>query len=214
MVKSGMPSPVGHVIGGIATAWAADLLPGHRSGRTAPPTASFSRRSGGALTLLCAGLAALPDMDLVSSVHRTVTHSLTATAIVTIVAIVVTGWVTPKSNPYPQRRPHIGALRVGLMCGAAYASHLFLDWLAVDRNPPAGIQLLWPFNSRWFISGVDVFPQTERREFFSWPSIATNVKAIAWEAATMLPILAALWLIRVKALARLATELSRGDHAP
>ena len=53
-----MPSPLGHALGGIAASWAADLLPGPRAWRTAGRDASFYRRAGGALTLICAGLAA------------------------------------------------------------------------------------------------------------------------------------------------------------
>jgi membrane-bound metal-dependent hydrolase YbcI (DUF457 family) len=105
-------------------------------------------------------------------------------------------------------------IRVALMCGAAYGSHLVLDWVAVDRNPPAGFQLLWPFSQAWFISGLDFFPETERRRFLSWPSIQTNLVAVAWESATLVPIVALLWLVRVKALARFAAQLSGRDHAP
>ena len=39
-----------------------------------------------------------------------------------------------------------------------------------------------------------------------------NVEAIAQEVAILMPIVLALWLVRVKALAGLASELARGDH--
>ena len=211
-----MPSPVGHAIGGLAVAWAADLVPGVRGWRTAAPTASFARRSGGALTLVCAGLGVLPDADLFLTTHRTVTHSVVAAFVVTIVAAAVTGWVTRErgaaaASPAVRRGPLV--VRIALMCGAAYATHLLLDWLAVDRTPPAGIQLLWPFSPHWFISGLDIFPQTERRQFLSLPSMRTNLVSLVWESATLLPVLGLLWLIRIKALARLAAELSRSDHS-
>jgi hypothetical protein len=41
-----------------------------------------------------------------------------------------------------------------------------------------------------------------------------NVEAIAGEVAIMMPIVIVLWLVRVKALARLATQLACGDHPP
>ncbi len=145
-----------------------------------------------------------PDLDLFLSSHRTATHSATAVAIVTIVAAVVTGWVT--------RHRHLPTTRVALMCGAAYAGHLLLDWLAVDHTPPFGLQLFWPFSRAWFISGADLFLQTERRRLFSADSLRTNLLAMAWETAILLPILLALWLVRVKALARFSTELTRGNH--
>ena len=104
-------------------------------------------------------------------------------------------------------------MRVALMCGAAYASHLLLDWLAIDRFPPLGLKVFWPFSDAWFISGVDLFIQTDRR-WGTLASIPTNLKAMAWETILLTPVLAVLWLVRVKALARFATELARGDHAP
>ena len=146
----------------------------------------------------------LPDADLFLTTHRTVTHSVTAVALVTIVAAVVTGWVT--------RRPGLTTGRVALMCGAAYASHLLLDWLGVDRTPPAGLQMFWPFSKEWFISGVDLFAQTERRRFLSLASLRTNFFAMAQETALLLPLLAALWLIRVKTLARFSTQPTGSDH--
>lgn len=198
-----MPSPLGHVWGGIATAWAADLIPGNRAGRTAPADAPFFERAGGALTLLCAGLAAIPDADLLFGIHRTATHSITAVLLVTIVSAAVTGQVTTR----------VSARRIGLMCGTAWASHLFLDWLAVDPSPPFGIQLLWPFSRRWFVSGLDLFPRTERYRVWSVAAIRTNLNAFARETAILLPILIVLWLVRIKALARLTAKLTRGDHA-
>jgi membrane-bound metal-dependent hydrolase YbcI (DUF457 family) len=197
-----MPSPLGHAFGGIAVAWLADLVPRSRAHRPAWDRASFFARAGGPFTLVCAGLAAAPDLDLSFVMHRTATHSVTAVALVTIVAALVTGQVTRRQ----------AVLRIALICGAAYASHLLLDWLGIDNNPPRGIQLLWPFSDEWFISGLDLFIQTERRRFFTWSSVRTNLLAMAWETLILVPVLAAIWLVRVKALAGLPAELPRGDH--
>jgi membrane-bound metal-dependent hydrolase YbcI (DUF457 family) len=145
-------------------------------------------------------LAALPDADLLLPVvHRTVSHSLGAVMAVgflMIIAAAVTGEVTAK---------------IALACVAAYASHLLLDWLAVDQSAPRGIQLLWPFSSTWFISGWDVFGGTERRHFFR--SMRQNLVTVIREIAILAPVVGALWLVRVKALTRLAAEMPRGDHA-
>ena len=184
-----MPSPVGHALGGLAIAWAADLLPGR-------PIANPR------VTLACMSLAALPDADLLLPVvHRTVTHSLgavVAVGLLMIVAAAVTGEVTAK---------------IALTCVAAYASHLLFDWLAVDQSAPRGIQLLWPFSSTWFISGWDVFRGTERRHFFRLTTMRQNLVTIVREIAILAPVVGALWLVRVKALTRLAAEMPRGDHA-
>jgi hypothetical protein len=82
----------------------------------------------------------------------------------------------------------------------------------MDANPPFGLQILWPFSRTWFISGFDVFVQTERRRLLSFATLRTNLVAMAWETAVLLPVLVGLWLVRVKALARFSAELTRRDH--
>jgi membrane-bound metal-dependent hydrolase YbcI (DUF457 family) len=197
-----MPSPIGHALAGLAAAWAADLVPGNRAWRTAPTSASWFRRAGDGLTVACLGLGVAADIDhVVVATHRTVTHSISAVAVVGLVAAALAA------------NAHRPALRVALMCAAAYGTHLLLDWLGVDIYPPRGLQLLWPFSRDWFISGWDVFRQTARQELLTPPIIVKNLQAIAQETAILLPIVAALWLIRVKALAGLASEVARRDHA-
>jgi inner membrane protein len=100
------------------------------------------------------------------------------------------------------------------MCGLAYATHVLLDWLAVDTRPPLGLQALWPFSKEYYLSGANFFARTERRALLSTTTIRTNLAAFVWELAIMLPIVLLLWRVRVKALARLAPEVSGRDHAP
>ena len=192
-----MPSPFGHSLAGLAVAWAADLFPGERTWRVAPPTASWYRRAGNGLTAACALLAMAPDLDLGFTRHRTYTHSVGAVIIVGLFA----ASIATKSRG-----------RVALMCAAAYASHLLLDWLGVDLYPPPGLQVLWPFDSGWYISGLDLFRQTRREHLFTWPVIEQNLLAIAQEMAILVPMAAALWLVRVKTLAGLASQQTRRDH--
>jgi membrane-bound metal-dependent hydrolase YbcI (DUF457 family) len=186
---------------GIAAAWMADLVPGRRAWRTAPDGAPWLSRAGNGLTLLCAGLAASPDLDLLVQHHRTVSHSVGAVAMVGLVAALASA-----RGKWP-------AGRVSAMCAAAYATHLLLDWLCADYTPPYGLQMLWPFSNAWYISGWEVFRRTARLQVFTPSVIRINTLAIAQEVAILLPLLAALWLIRVKALAGLATEMARRDHA-
>ena len=150
-------------------------------------------------------LAAAPDLDLlVHGAHRTATHSVTAMLLVTIVAAAVTGQVTRLrasrfGGQAPRRASHVGTQarwRVALLCGISYGSHLLLDWLAADNYPPRGIQLLWPFSGRWFISDVDLFRQTARQEFLTAPIIRQNLIAVAQECLILLPILALIWWAR------------------
>jgi hypothetical protein len=144
----------------------------------------------------------MPDLDLVFGVHRTFTHSIGA---VILVALFAAAMAANAGRP---------VARITLMCGAAYGSHLLLDWMAMDRYPPFGIQALWPFSSGWYISGWDIFLQTERRHPASMAGIERNVEAIAREVAILLPIAIGIWLVRVKALAGLSPELSGRDHPP
>jgi membrane-bound metal-dependent hydrolase YbcI (DUF457 family) len=147
-------------------------------------------------------LAALPDIDLLLPVvHRTVTHSVGAVAAVgllMIVAAAVTGEVTGK---------------IALACVAAFASHLLLDWLGADATAPRGLQLLWPFSHEWFISGWDVFFGTEGHHFFRPATIRQNFVTVSREIAILAPVVAGVWLVRIKALTRLAAEMPRGDHS-
>src|SRR5262249_50014337 len=153
-------SPIGHAIAGATIAWA--IAP---PAALADPTAS-TEPSARFWTLTAAGaaLAAAPDLDLAfPGLHRTVTHSLTAVALITILTIVVTGGVTRRWR-----------WRVVLACAAAYASHVLMDWMAFDGTSPRGIQMLWPFSDRWMISDWDLFRGTARRDLFTVESMRTN----------------------------------------
>jgi inner membrane protein len=178
-----MPSPIGHALGGVATAWSVERLPRRKRPTGAPAGISTSvARISPSLTLVCAALAVLPDVDLLyPSIHRTVTHSIGAAILVTIIAAGVTGWVTRRID-----------WRTAFICGLAYASHIFLDWLGVDSSPPFGIQALWPFSHQWFIAGRQIFPGTERRDFLSAAAILTNLKAVAVETMILGPVVALL----------------------
>ena len=170
MIGVPMPSPIGHALAGVAVTWTADLVDGRR--------AEHDR-----LLLLYMALAAAPDLDLlVPGGHRTATHSVLALLLVFMIAAAVTGQVT--------------RWRTATLCAAAYGSHLLLDWLGADNLPPRGIQLLWPFSGRWFISNLDLFRQTARQHFLSPPVIGQNLVAVAQELAIMLPIVALLWWAR------------------
>lgn len=195
-----MPTSIGHALAGAAAAWSADLVPGDRAWRTAPPSAPWYRRAGNGLTLTCAALGALPDADLLLHAHRTFSHSVGAVIVVGIVAAALAA---------KAKRP---IARVALMCAAAYATHLLLDYFGVDPVPPMGIQALWPFSHAWYISGWDLFRQTERRHFLSLAAFWINTRAALQELLILAPIACAIWLVRVKALAGLAAEMPRRDH--
>ena len=197
-----MPSPFGHALAGVLTAWMGDLIPGRPPSSTTAPDAPWFDRAGDGLTVTCAVLAASPDIDLLFEAHRTVTHSVGAVILVAVAA----AWVASR-----RRRP---AARIAVTCAAAYASHLLLDWMAVDETFPRGLQALWPFGHRFYISGWNLFRQTERRAIFSPAVIRLNAGAVAQEVLIFMPVLVAVWLIRVKTLARFTTEMPCSHQTP
>jgi membrane-bound metal-dependent hydrolase YbcI (DUF457 family) len=171
-----MPSPIGHLMAGVAVAIAADA--------GAPSLWSRVEFKTGVVVL--AVVAALPDLDLLyPPIHRAFTHSAGSVILITIIGTAVTGWVTGRRS-----------IGFGVLCGVAWASHLALDWLGVDPNPPSGIKALWPFSDGWFISSRQIFPGTERREVLTMAAVATNLYAVAVEVAILAPLLIGLWWIR------------------
>ena len=204
-----MPSTIGHALAGAAIAWSVEAFDPRR-GCQAPVPGSGARLrcqtpvpgSSARLVAACAVIAAAPDADLLFGVHRTFTHSLTATAAVAAVAAFVA---------YRKKLP---VARIAIACAAAHASHLLLDWLAADNFPPYGIQLFWPFNDGWYISGVNYFLATRRQQLFSAAAIDINMRAVARELLTLGPIAYVAWLVRVKTLARLAPEMTGSHHPP
>jgi membrane-bound metal-dependent hydrolase YbcI (DUF457 family) len=197
-----MPTPIGHALAGVTAAWIADLVPGRRAWRSALSTAPWYQRAGDGLTLVCAALAASPDLDLFVHRHRTITHSIGAAI---FVALVAAAMAARRSRPI---------VRVALMCMGAYLTHLVLDWMAADTYPPFGIQALWPFSQSWYISGWDLFRQTARLHPMAAGEITQNVKALALEILILGPVALGVWLVRVKALAGLPAEMPRRDHPP
>lgn len=171
-----MPTPIGHALAGVALALATRPL--GESPVSSVGTGAAARVDWRLVALL-AGLAAAPDLDLVFQQHRTATHSLVSIALVTIFAAVVTAQVTPS----PGR-----AWRLAVLCGAAWGSHLLLDWLGADTSTPRGFQALWPFSDRWFISGWDVFRRIERRDILAPETIGQNALAVGQELLLLTPI--------------------------
>ena len=180
MMDPSMPSPLGHALAGLTVGWLADSDP--------PSTGRRLRDTLTPLAAGCAAFAVLPDADLlVFDWHRTATHSVTATVVIFIVLLIVARGVTGKVTR-----------AAFLLCGtlaAAHATHLLLDWLAMDPHPPSGIQLFWPFSGRFFVSGLDIFPGTERRLLMPG-ALMVNAHSIMWELLIMGPITTVAWFIR------------------
>jgi membrane-bound metal-dependent hydrolase YbcI (DUF457 family) len=136
--------------------------------------------------LLLGALGAAADLDLLIGAHRTYTHSLGAVVVIVLTAMALT--------PASERR-----VLTGLACGAAYASHILLDWLGSDASPPIGIMALWPLSSQYYESSFHWFLSTERRYWLPqfWP---VNLAALWHEVRSLLPLVVIIyWLRRWKA---------------
>ena len=175
-----MPSPVGHALGGIAAGCA--ILP------------STHRRF---LTWFAiAGM--LADLDLILPVtHRGPAHSVTAAVLAFASALAIGVW---------RNRP-AESVRFATAIGAAYLTHVLLDWLGEDSGPPAGIMALWPFSQNFYVSGLDVFDGIERRYWlpeFWWG----NLRSIVKETILLAPVTIAmvLWSRHAETRARVELE--------
>jgi membrane-bound metal-dependent hydrolase YbcI (DUF457 family) len=177
-----VPSPAGHLIAGVAVAWAAEAFALRR-----PRVLDAGRPFAAApivtpLVLACAALALAPDLDILLASHRTYTHSLGAVALVAAFsAAVARGLGAP-------------AVAIGLACGAAVASHIALDWLGHDTSTPRGLMALWPVSSAYFYSGIDLFADVSRRYWRPEEFILKNAVSVARELLILVPIAAlAFW---------------------
>jgi membrane-bound metal-dependent hydrolase YbcI (DUF457 family) len=187
-----MPSPVGHIIAGAATAWVTQAWPG--------PSRPRRAALGPAILLACASLALAPDADLVLASHRTVTHSIGAVLAAGFVAAAVArrrGW------------PVAGSVAMTM---AAVGSHLVLDWLGRDSSVPIGIMALWPFGTDYYSSGLNLFMDVSRRYWLFDEFVVHNAKAAAREVAVIGPVAAAAWCWRARVRSRLKpASTSVGD---
>lgn len=177
MMSDAMPSPIGHALAGLTVGWLNE--------KDAPGRRPWLRDAATPLALWCACMAAIPDADLlIPHFHRTATHSVTATVLVLIMTVAVTGKVTGIPN-----------WRLAFALAAAHGSHLLMDWLGFDRNPPPGIQLFWPFDPTYYVSGWEWFPPTAR-EALNLRMVATNAYAATFEMLTIGPLALAAWVVR------------------
>ena len=168
-----MPTPIGHALAGIAVAGVAGFP-------------AVSRRH----IAILAFCAAAPDLDLVLRLvdgqnhHRGASHSLGAGVLAGVLAFFL--------RRFGLDLP--GAFSVG----AAWASHVLLDFLGLDTSPPSGEMALWPLSADFYISPIAVFYDVRRA--FSPPAIAHNAIAVAIELTVLVPIALICWRDRSKGI--------------
>lgn len=157
-----MPTPVGHALAGLAVA-------GFSADRSLP------RPHHLAALILC---ATAPDLDLVlrfidgENHHRGPSHSVGLALLVGLI-----GWVLRR---FGVDLPSPWAL------SAAWGSHVLLDYLGIDTNPPFGEMALWPLTREFFISPLPVFYDVPRS--FTPEAIRHNLIAVSIEVAVLAPL--------------------------
>jgi membrane-bound metal-dependent hydrolase YbcI (DUF457 family) len=173
-----MPSPVGHVIAGVAAGWLAAGSP--KLSRTL-----LTRLPGpfGREAVVFGLLGALPDIDLLVGAHSGPTHSLGAALVVGVLA-----WCARKRWRLPEGMG-LSPLAFAVACSAAYGSHALLDWLGTDSSPPIGIMALWPFSAAHYESDVHLFMAISRRYYQGWVFVRHNAVAIVRELIVLIPLL-------------------------
>jgi membrane-bound metal-dependent hydrolase YbcI (DUF457 family) len=127
----------------------------HRAACRVPPG---DRKSAGAWRRAAVFMFVgnLPDFDFLvgfalgrpGMVHRGVSHTVLAAVVFGVAAGAIATW-----------RGRERFARAALAFGAAYGSHLVLDWLTIDTRPPAGGQFLWPFTDAYFIAPFPIFTE-------------------------------------------------------
>ena len=136
-----MPSPIAHSISGYAISrlWSNRINPRPRL----PPRWLLFY---GVFMGIMADLDFIPQIITGDRYHRGFSHSITFALGVAIVT-----WVIATFCRYTK------ANQLALLTLAAYGSHLILDLVTQGSS---GLQLLWPFSTKFYQTSVVIFPST------------------------------------------------------
>jgi len=176
-----MALPIAHAAAGYLVARAARRPPG--SGRSS--TEAWRR----AAVFMIIGN--LPDLDFLIGfalgrpglVHRGFSHTLLAAVLFGIATGAFVSW-----------RGRERFMPAALALGAAYASHILIDWMTTDTRPPVGGQFLWPFSDAYTIAPVTIFSEIyldgrTRSGFldtlFAWPVVVVLVRELGMAAVAI-----------------------------
>jgi len=146
-----MPSPIGHSIIGLCV--------------YAIINKNLNFKKNWKEMLLYVFLANLPDLDAIPElfgfsipfiVHRELLHSI---AFAFLVAVVLSYYLQLKAVPSRNQLPKF------LIIFMVIYSHSLVDLFTIDNRLPAGVMLLWPFSSSYFISPIQVLPGISHNTF-------------------------------------------------
>ena len=173
-----MPSPLGHVLAGLTVHV---LASGDENELRSSPRAAAVMAA-----------AVVPDLDLLWRLvdgrnhHQQQSHSI-GFAVAAAVAVAMATHFLGRGRP----------TALGLAGGAAWASHVLLDYLCVDTHPPIGIMALWPVSNAYFHSPWPLFLDIGRT--LEWSTVWHDAVAAAWEVCVLLPLLVLTWRLRPRA---------------
>jgi hypothetical protein len=131
---------------------------------------------------LIVGAALAPDVDLLfrfvdgRNHHNNETHSLGAAILAGALAAAL-----------------LAALRVrralALACATAlsWTTHVVLDYLNRDTNPPIGLMALWPLSPDYYKVPWPIFLDIGRK--LDGQTLVHNLVAAAWEGVLLVPLL-------------------------
>ena len=166
--------PIGHALGGVAAGClVAASLPIARRDPTRPPAGRAPGLDVRTLALF-ALLGMLADLDFLIGMHRSVTHSVGATA--------VAGGIAAALASRDRVR---WAVRVAV----AYGSHVLLDWVGTDPGPPLGVMALWPWTSEYYLSDLHLFMRV-CREYWLPSCWWNNLLGLCREVLVLAPLAA------------------------
>jgi membrane-bound metal-dependent hydrolase YbcI (DUF457 family) len=172
-----MPSPIGHGLAGLTV----HVLASRGASELRAPVRA----------VLVVGAAILPDIDLLfffvdgRNHHNRETHSLGA-AILAAAAL----FLLARGRRWP--RP--GALAVAV--GAAWMTHVLLDYLNRDTTLPVGIMAFWPFDAGFYKSPWPLFLDIGRT--LDWATVGHDAVAALWEFVVLTPLLLGAWRVRYR----------------
>ena len=175
-----MPSPIAHALAGLTVHVLAS--------RTRGELRDVSRAA------LVVGAALAPDVDLFfrfvdgRNHHNNETHSLGFA--------LLAGMAGATAFPLLRfARPYALALAASL----AWTSHVLLDYLNRDTNPPIGLLALWPWSAAYYKFPWPLFMDIGRT--LDLTTLRHNLVAAAWEACVLGPLLWAALRYRSRRLA-------------
>ena len=172
-----MPTPLGHGLAGLTV-------------HVLTATDAAELRSPRRIAVVV-GAAVAADLDLLfrfvdgRNHHQAESHSLGAACLAALVVVVAARMLGVAR-----------AVRLGAVAAVAWLSHILLDFLNLDTNPPIGVMALWPLSRGYFKFPVPLFLDIGRT--LDWATVRHDALAAAWEAAVLLPALALAWRRRVR----------------